>query len=157
MITKFLAFLAPTVLLTSCAVRVADCTIVSTKNVDFSRLARAKLGQTRVKGEDSKLIILVIPSGVPNLKTAIDKAIETIPSCIALADVAVYQKSFYVPFLIGSFGYAIEGTPILDSTHSSASSYPKVLKIDMHDQTVQSIVLSKEQLHQLREQLNQGS
>jgi hypothetical protein len=154
MITKLFTLLLPTVLLTSCAVRVADCTIVSTKNVDFNRLAKAKLGQTRVKGEDCKIIILVIPAGVPNLKSAIDKAIETVPGCIALADVAVYQKSFYVPFLIGTFGYAIEGTPIIDSTPSSTASYPQVLKIDMHDQSVQSIVLSKEQLHQLREQFN---
>ena len=146
--------LAAVGLLTGCSVRVADCTIASTKNIDFEKLSKAKLGAPRTSGEDSKLIVIVIPAGVPNLKTAVDKAIEAVPGCIALADVAVYSKSFYVPLIIGSNGYVVEGTPLIDSSALPGSPSPKVVKVDLRNQTAQALSLTAKELSDLRKQMN---
>jgi hypothetical protein len=101
-----------------------------------------------------KLIVIVIPAGIPNLKTAVDKAIEAVPGCIALADVAVYSKSFYIPLLIGSNGYLVEGTPIIDSSAPPSSATPKVVRVDMRDQTAQVLNLSSNEISDLRKQMN---
>lgn len=132
----------------------ADCTIASTKNVDFEKLSKAKLGTSRTSGEDSKLIIIVIPAGIPNLKTAIDKAIEAVPGCLALADVAVYNKGFYIPLLIGSSGYVVEGTPLLESKTETTGSKPTVVRVDLRAQTAQVLHLSGQELGELRKQMN---
>jgi len=72
------ATLLATVFLTcGCSVRVADLTLVSTKNIDLSNANfDVKRGQ-RAKGEDCVVLLLGIPLGVPNLEKAIDHALET--------------------------------------------------------------------------------
>jgi hypothetical protein len=149
-----LSALACAGLLTGCSVRVADCTIASTKNIDFEKLSKSKLGSKRTSGEDMKLIVIVIPAGIPNLKTAVDKAIEAVPGCIALSDVAVYNKGFYIPLVIGSNGYVVEGTPIIDPSSSTGGPSPKVVRVDMTNQTAQVLNLSSRELSDLRKQMN---
>lgn len=57
----------------SCNVRIGDFTAISTKNVDIG----SKYVKTGTfEAEDAAWIILVIPTGVPNLKTAVDKCLE---------------------------------------------------------------------------------
>lgn len=108
------AFCVATFSLGGCSMRITDFTVISTKNVNIP----AKQQASRVTGNDC-VIVFLIPFGIPNLKTAIDKAIESAgPGYDALIDGVAYidNKSF----LFGQECYRVEGTPI--STKSGGVS-----------------------------------
>jgi hypothetical protein len=102
------------VVLSSCATRLVDFTIISTKNIDLARGADFTRGSSRVQGEDKVSIIIFIPTGTPNIKTAIDKAIQSVPGAVALLDGVVTAKGWWIPYIYGESSYVVEGTPLID-------------------------------------------
>ena len=88
--------------------RIGDFTIISSKNIDLSRGAAFKRGTTRVTGQDMVSTMGFVPI-TPNMKTAIDKAIESTPGTVALLDGVISQKT--TPWKVG---YMVEGTPLID-------------------------------------------
>jgi len=91
---------------TGCTIRVVDFTAISTKNVKIPTLEKGP----RVVGEDCVVVVL-FPLGMPNMKEAIDRAIEKAgPEYDALVDGVVYILNH--SFLIGQQCYRVEGTPI---------------------------------------------
>lgn len=97
-----------------CTQRIGDFTILSSKNVGHIGTAGP-----RVKGSDCVLIIL-FPLGLPNMKTAVDKAIESAgPGYDALSDVVLSQTSW--AFIIGQSCYDIEGTALKSPAHQQTS------------------------------------
>ncbi len=127
---KLLATLFIVFSLSSCVTRMTDFTIISTKNIDLSQMAKFKRGDTRVKGEDSKYIVIIIPTGTPSMKQAIDNAIQSVPGCVGLLDGVVYYKWFYIPYVVGKFSYLVEGTPLIDPSLKSSSSNINYLRLD---------------------------
>lgn len=98
-------------ILSSCSRRIVDFTIISSKNVPITENGNNfQKATSRVKGVDSKWSVLFIP-GVPDMKEAIDKAIEKYPGAVALTDGVVYNKSWSC-FLFGKNQYVVEGTPL---------------------------------------------
>jgi hypothetical protein len=97
-----------------------DFTLISTKNVDLTKASQFKRGNNRVNGEDGVYWILYFPLGSPNLKEAVDRAIEKIPGCIALVDGVVYHESWWA-ILTGYSSYVIEGTPLIDPSLISSN------------------------------------
>ena len=96
--------------LVSCSNRVLDFTVVSSKNVDM-RVKDTGKGD-RVVGTDYVWWVLSIPLGNPNLKEAVDRAIESAgPGYDALIDGVIYSQ-FYYFLLTAKSGYKVEGTPI---------------------------------------------
>ena len=115
--TKFFRFILAgsiAVAVSGCATRLVDFTMISTKNIDWTHAANFQRAKDRVKGEDEVSIIIFIPTGVPNIKEAVDRAIEKVPGAIALVDGVLTQKSWYIPYIFGKFTYIIEGTPLID-------------------------------------------
>jgi hypothetical protein len=112
--------IAATGLLTNCKTRMIDFTIISTKNVDISEMAKYKRGTTRIEGIDNAWMILFIPTGAPTMKQAIDNAIQKVPGAVALVDGVVYQD-FLHAILIARFGFIVEGTPVIDPKLAAAS------------------------------------
>lgn len=101
--------------LSGCATRLTDFTVISSKNVELSRMAEYQRVPTRVKGVDTIHVIMVIPIGLhPNAKNALDKAIETQPGGIALVDGVITRKWFYIPFIYGRDWYEVEGSVLVD-------------------------------------------
>lgn len=105
--------------LTGCTARLVDYTIISTKNVDLARAATFQRGKSRVEGKDSASIIIFIPTGVPDVKEAIDRAIESVPGAVALVDGVVTYHFFYIPYIYGKETYMVEGTPLIDPALAS--------------------------------------
>jgi len=101
-------------ILSGCSQRMVDFTIVSSKNIDLSHGADFKRSPTRVKGEDRKRIIIVIPTGIPNSKEAMDKAIESVPGAVGLVDGVITQHSWLIPCIYGENWIEVEGTPLID-------------------------------------------
>lgn len=99
--------------LSGCKTRMIDYTIISSKNVDISKIKTFKHGTDRAVGQDITYVILFIPTGTPNLKEALDRAIQGVPGAVALVDGVVYVESGY--FLLGGYsGFTVEGTALID-------------------------------------------
>lgn len=106
-----LALMLGAVFVSGCTTRVADMTVGSTKNFNLNSASFIK-GE-RVIGED-KVPVVLFPMGVPNVKTAMDEAIEKDECAVGLTDVVISQLMH--SFLIGSIGYRIEGDLIIDES-----------------------------------------
>lgn len=113
---KMLVALCVAVLVGSgCTSRLVDFTVISSKNVEGLRFDPAGKG-ARVEGSDSVWWFLAFPLGKPNLKNAIDRAIESAgPGYDALIDGVVYGKFTWM-FLTAKSGYKVEGTPVKSAT-----------------------------------------
>tara|TARA_B100000700_G_scaffold170971_1_gene188774 strand:- start:394 stop:753 length:360 start_codon:yes stop_codon:yes gene_type:complete len=110
------ATLLATLAMTGCAQRIADFTLASTKNVDLNNGQFAK-GE-RVEGIDTKYVVLV-PLGVPSVKEAADRAIETNPCAVALTDVTADSEAF--AFLFGYVQYKVEGDLVIDTSRNGCN------------------------------------
>jgi hypothetical protein len=90
-----------------------DFTVISSKNMQLQIPSEAR--GPRVEGKDMAIILLFIPFGSPNLKEAVDRAIESAgPGYDALVDGVLYRQNYY--FVVGWLhGYKIIGTPIKTS------------------------------------------
>ena len=97
----------------SCTQRIVDFTIISTKNIDLSKAASFERSKKRNTGTDRVYWLISIPLGIPNMKEAIDRAIEQTPGSVALVDGVVYTKSMWF-ILCGFSEYIVEGTPLID-------------------------------------------
>lgn len=115
----------------SCSYRVLDFTLISTKNVDLSNAASFERGNQRVEGIDMVHTIIIIPLGRPNMKEAVDRAIETTPGCVALVD-GVVHSNYWWAILYGQTSYLVEGTPLIDNTLAiNSSDIPKYRRITL--------------------------
>lgn len=107
--------------LSGCTTRFVDYTLLSTKNVDLSKAGTFKRGPNRVTGEEDQYIIIFIPTAsAPHLKTAVDRAIESVPGAIALVDGVVSSRNWW--FIIGENAIIVEGTPLIDPSLPGAQA-----------------------------------
>ncbi len=102
--------------ITGCTHRIGDFTVASTKNMDVTDATHKIDYGKRTTGIDRTHIILFIPTGIPNMKEAMDVAIEASPGAVGLSDVTIKQGSFVIPFIYGQQWYEVEGTPIREVT-----------------------------------------
>lgn len=153
MYKKVKGFIATGLLLSlmGCTMRLVDFTIISTKNLDLSRAASFERAKSRVEGEDSAMIIIFIPTGMPSIKEAVDRAIEGVPGAIALVDGVVTQKYFW--FIFGQTSYVVEGTPLIDSSLASVELPSKymVSRLDRKGNVKEFRYVSKEEYMQLKD------
>jgi len=99
----FLVLAACSVMATSCNTRIIDFTVISSKNVTLRLPDDAK--GPRTVGKEMKTC------GRPELKAAVDKAIETAgPGYDALIDGVVFSRQGFM-----SAGFVVEGTPVKTS------------------------------------------
>ena len=111
---KVVTFVLFGIISAGCTTRMVDFTAISTKNVDWSKAATFSRTGSRVEGKDTAHIIIFIPTGIPNMKEAIDRAIESKSGCVALVDGVVYQKFWWIPYIYGQHSFVVEGTPLID-------------------------------------------
>ena len=111
-------------MLSSCVTRIADLTLVSTKNIDLSDTQLdARKGQ-RQTGEDCRLFLLGIPFGLPNLKEAVDEALEKGKGNVMVDEVTEVKNTWIV--LGNIICYHVEGTVLTVPPPPSPS--PKAVK-----------------------------
>ena len=111
------------VCLVACSVRVADLTLVSTKNIDLSDAQLDARKGTRHKGEDCAFSLLgLIPFGLPNLENAVDKALEAGNGNV-IVDEVTEHKAYY--FVIGGMScLSVEGT-VLEAPQRTSTKATK--------------------------------
>lgn len=108
----FIALLAG--MFSGCSRRYLDFTVVSTRNYDIQKGEALQKNSYRTKGTSTSHMIICIPTGYPNLKDAIDRALDKTPGAIGLADGVVYYKYWWA-ILYGQQKFVVEGTPIIDT------------------------------------------
>ncbi|WP_338561951.1 hypothetical protein [Erwinia sp. E_sp_B04_7] len=106
---KILAVVLGAMILSGCSIRIADLTVGSTKNYNIN--GNKFVTGPRVKAEDSYPVIL-FPTGIPNMKTAIDRAIENDKCAVGLSNVVITQLNH--AFIFGKIGIRAEGNLIID-------------------------------------------
>lgn len=104
LLTYSFALVVAASVLGGCSQRIGDFTMVSTKN--YERGVNYKM-LGRMEGEDKVLVILGIPLGAPNLKTAVDRAIEA-GNGVYLAN-AVIDYGGWNAIIVGKWGYTATG------------------------------------------------
>ena len=110
-------------MLSSCSWRVADLTMVSTKNIDLSNTQLdARTGQ-RQTGQDCHFNLLgLIPFGLPNMEEAVDKALEKGKGNVMVDEVTEYENIWVVLGFITCIN--VEGTVL----SAPVSTLPKTTK-----------------------------
>ena len=68
----------------------------------------------RLVGKDVKHIIILFPTGISNMKKAMDNAIESVPNAVGLSNVTIKLVSWYIPLIYGRTGYEVEGNPVFE-------------------------------------------
>ncbi len=101
-----LAVVAASLALSGCVQRIMDFTVISTKNVEIPGTRGEK-----VEGEDIKSIVIVFPTGQPNIKAAVDNALEKGNGDV-LIDGVISSKMWYIPYVFGQVGFVAEGTSL---------------------------------------------
>lgn len=99
------------VLLAGCSWHIADMSVVSTRHSvqDMHELVKGQ----RVTGETYSPYVLV-PLGMPNIKDALDEAIQSDRCAVGLSDVTVREQ--YYALLVGVVGYEVEGNLLIDAS-----------------------------------------
>lgn len=113
---RIIPFLAGTLLTITgaCTTRLIDFTVLSTKNVDLSRVNQYERRPFRTDGTDRVHIVLFVPFGSRDLKEAIDRSIESIPGAVALVNGVVYSTWFYFPLIYGQLYFRVEAEVLVD-------------------------------------------
>ena len=124
-----------------------DFTIISSKNVELSRAASFERARTRASGIDRVHIIIFIPTGMPNAKEAMDRAIESVPGAVALLDGVITSKFWYIPYIYGQQWYVVEGTPLIDPKLASVVMDAKymITRLDSDGKVIESRAVTKEE------------
>ncbi len=114
LVSRFVPFILLACLLAGCSQRIVDFTAISTKNIDWSKAASFERSKNRVEGTDKVHWIVVLPTGRPHMKEAIDRALENTPGSVALLDGVVKTRFWYIPYVYGRQYITVEGTPLID-------------------------------------------
>jgi len=117
---KILTTLAITSALTlsGCSSRIADLTVASSKNVNLN--SSGLVTGARIKDDDTVPIIL-FPLGKPEIKEAVDNAIEQNKCAVGLTNVVIDQTFF--SFIVGFIAYEVEGNLIIDREKEGCADY----------------------------------
>lgn len=140
---------------TGCTIRLFDFTVLSSKNVDLSRMGEYERSGKRVKGKDSAHFIIIIPTGIPNMKEAIDRAIESVPGAVALVDGVAYSKFFWA-ILYAQESYIFEGEALIDPDLASAQEPVEpytVIKLDKKGDIKNKEILNEEEYLAMKRKL----
>lgn len=97
-----------------CVTRLGDFTVGSTKNMDIKKTLHRTDETVRNVGVDVKQIIVLFPTGAPNVKEAMDEAIEKSPGAVGLSNVTVKYGWWFIPYIYGRFWYEVEGSPVYE-------------------------------------------
>ncbi|MGO2137039.1 MAG: hypothetical protein ACTH3S_16610 [Marinobacter sp.] len=100
--------------LSGCAHRLGDFTVASTKNIDVKSTEHRVDESERLVDRDTAHIIIFFPTGIPNMKEAMDNVIEQRPGAVGLSNVTVKRGGFWIPFIYGQDYFEIEGNPIYE-------------------------------------------
>ena len=112
------------IVFSGCVKRLGNFTVISTKNIDWSRAAELKPDNRRTSADDSYHVIVIIPTKKSiTVQDAVNRAIEQVPGGVALTDAVVKRKTFWL-LLYGKSSYVVEGIVLLDPQSAMTGETP---------------------------------
>lgn len=144
--------------LTGCTVKLTDFTLLATKEVDPGRMAELQRGGTKAQGEDSLHIILFLPmeKKLP-MSEAVNKAIGSVPGCVALADGTITLENGYLFLLAGYVAYEVVGIPLIDQRlKAELPSRYIVMSYDRGEERFVTEYVSRERYEAVRDGADSG-
>ena len=93
-------------LLTGCAERLGDFTVISTKNIDIGK-NYIKVESDAI-GTSTKQIIVIFPTGTPSIKDAVDDLLKKGNGDL-VTNAVIHYNWYYIPYIYGEFSYEISG------------------------------------------------
>ncbi|NDY43417.1 hypothetical protein G3N55_11265 [Dissulfurirhabdus thermomarina] len=113
-LVPFSVVLAGLVALSGCAVRQADLTAISTRNVKLDGIDLDRAPGKRVWGVSKKFVVLFIPLGMPTIEEAVDDALDRAGGDF-MTDAVVYTDEWSA-VVIGQQVVKVKGT-VVDTRH----------------------------------------
>ena len=108
---KLLGLCVLVVLCAGCQQRLGDFTLLSTKNVNLADFSTESAEKSQpVVGVDSKPIVIVWGTP-PNLKEAVDRALEQ-SNAHMLTNAVVYYTEWYIPYVCGERKFEVKGNAV---------------------------------------------
>ena len=106
------ALLGCMVVACGCMTHQGDFTVASTKLVRLNEFELDKAGRVKgAEGRDIAHIIVFIPTGVPNIKTAMDEALVNGGGDV-MTDLTIDSYYWYIPYIYGQQGWIVKGDVI---------------------------------------------
>ena len=94
-----------------CTTRLGDFTVLSTKNIDLTNFSTEGAEKAPpVVGVDSKIIV-ILPGAPPNVKEAVDRALEG-NNAQMLTNAVIYYRYWYVPYICGEWAFEVKGNAV---------------------------------------------
>ena len=123
-------------MVTGCSQRIGDFTTISTKNVEIGA-KYVKIGT--FEGEDKAWMILVIPTGVPNVKEAVDRCLENGGGELATNAVLYYNTLPLI--LVNNYGYVLKADVWKRASVSDLSNPTKqIFEVQMRPDGYQELI-----------------
>ncbi|MDA9556616.1 hypothetical protein N9R79_03815 [Vibrio sp.] len=109
-----------TLLLAGCSNRIAEYSVVSTRNIDMKN--ENYLEGQRVVASDSSPVLLY-PVGLPSIQEATNRAIDSDQCAVGLTNVTIDKEQFF--FVFGYNAYHVEGNLLIDTRAEGCEFWPK--------------------------------
>lgn len=99
--------------------------------------------------------IILVPTGVPSAKEAMDRAIESVPGAVALVDGVITSKFWFVPYIYGQQRFVVEGTPLIDPKLASVWKHGNYLvtNLDPNGNVRETRTVTKVEYESLKERM----
>ena len=118
----FAIALAATALL-GCTQNLGEFSILTTKTMDVAKQLYRVDDRQKLQGGDSVFQLTTgfmlsgvhLAAGGPNIKEAIDNAIESDPRAVALSDATITKYKYLIPIIdMGIWGFEVEGNAVYE-------------------------------------------
>lgn len=108
-----------------CATTVARLSIASTADMQFGKAGGYWVDQSNVVvGKDVTHTIVVFPCGGRDIPEAMNAALQAAPGAVALANVVIREKGWWIPFIYGRDWFEVTGNPIFPNGFRPAPAAP---------------------------------
>ena len=112
------------ILFAGCTQRLAQLTVVSTKNMEWNRTNEYVRSNQAIVGKDISHMIIFIPTKFQvTIDEAIKNALEQIPGAVAMVDATLKYRFIYA-LVYAQSGYIIEGTVLIDPKLAGGKTAP---------------------------------
>tara|TARA_Y100001970_G_scaffold96205_1_gene121185 strand:- start:214 stop:657 length:444 start_codon:yes stop_codon:yes gene_type:complete len=133
-------FLLSLIILTGCATRLGDFTLLSTRNVDLD--GDYVLVERSVEGEDLVPIVILFPIGTPNLENAIDDALKSAGGDL-MTDAVLTYNYWYIPYVYGVQRYSVEGDVWRKASNTKGEASQKLDEFSKNPNTIYLTAVEK--------------
>jgi len=106
-VKMYLLCFSTLMLISGCSTRLADLSIISSRNVEMS--PDYELVERNVKSSDMVTVVLGVSFGGANIEEAVEKAMDKVGGGDYMTNVIIYDTSYSILGLYGRHGITVKG------------------------------------------------